>query len=113
MVGFIALRNRDGFGGKSYSTMLLVFVSSDTSCTRSMHSETDLIAVSPAIYEGVGGVKRKNDLPPVRDVEGSQGRPEGVHLDPDGPLRPPESRWERSETKFSEASFLRGHSLFL
>ncbi len=35
-----------------------------------------------AIYESVGGVNRKNDLLPVRDVEGGQGRPQGVHLDP-------------------------------
>ena len=35
-----------------------------------------------AIYESVGGVNRKNDRPLVRDVEGSQGRPKGVHLDP-------------------------------
>jgi len=25
---------------------------------------------------------KKDDRPPVRDVEGSQGRPQGVHLDP-------------------------------
>lgn len=31
----------------------------------------------------------------------------------DGPLRPTESTWERSETKFGEASFLRRHSSFL
>jgi hypothetical protein len=32
----------------------------------------------------------------------------------DSPLRPTELKWERSETKFSEASFLRGSvSLFL
>jgi hypothetical protein len=35
-----------------------------------------------AIYESVGGVKRKRDLHLGRDAEGYQGRPEGVHLDP-------------------------------
>jgi hypothetical protein len=36
----------------------------------------------PDIYESVGGVKRKRQVLSHRDVEGSQGRPQGVHLDP-------------------------------
>ena len=37
---------------------------------------SSFVSGSPSIYESVGGVNRKNDLPPVRDTEDSQGRPD-------------------------------------
>ena len=42
MAGSTALRNRGGFGGKSHSIILLVFVSSDTSCIRFADFRTEL-----------------------------------------------------------------------
>jgi hypothetical protein len=64
-------------------------------------------AVKSAIYESVGGVKRKKDLHLGREVEGCQGAGRAFISTLDSPLRPAELEWERSETKFSEASFLK------
>src|SRR5579863_5073114 len=42
MAGSTALKNRGGFGGRSQSIILLVFVSSDTSCIKFTDFETEL-----------------------------------------------------------------------
>ena|ERR1700736_4838435 len=53
--------------------------------------------------------REKRDLHLGRDGEGCQGRARRAFISTlDSPLRPTELKWERSETKFSEASFLRG-----
>jgi hypothetical protein len=69
---------------------------------------------SPAIYESVGGVNRKKTwVLPLETWRAVKGARRAFILILDGPLRPTESSWERSEMKFSEASFLRRHGLVL
>jgi hypothetical protein len=55
---------------------------SDSRTQTRLHPRSRVAKALSAIYESVGGVNRKNDRPPVRGVEGRQGRPKGVHLDP-------------------------------
>jgi hypothetical protein len=54
--------------------------------------------------------REKDEFSPIETWRAVKGARRAFILILDGPLRPPESTWERSETKFSEASFLGRHS---
>jgi hypothetical protein len=67
-----------------------------------------------SIYESVGGVERKKEISISAETESAvKGARRAFISTLDSTLRLTELKWERSETKFSEASFLRGLSFSL